>query len=261
MGRDDSAPVVPLHAGDWLAQARLRILAGEEPRTPIEERLDGDVAGYWHDRVDRHVADVYAGVRMAKFPEDLRVYEHLLWDMRADGVLELGTLSGGSALWFRDRLRTLAAYGRCARDPHVISVDIDQREAREQLAAADPAYADSITLLEGDILDPGVVARVGEHVRWGARYLVVEDMAHTHETTAAGLAAFARLVPVGGYLVVEDGVVDIDRMRHPEWPRGVLPALDEWLATPEGSAFERRRDLELYVMTCHPGGFLQRVRP
>jgi hypothetical protein len=38
----------------------------------------------------------------------------------------------------------------------------------------------------------------------------------------------------------------------------VLPALDAWLATSEGGEFEQRRDLELYGITCHPRGFLQR---
>ena len=43
-----------------------------------------------------------------------------------------------------------------------------------------------------------------------------------------------------------------------DWPRGVLPALEEWLQTPEGSDFTVRRDLELYGISCHPSGFLQR---
>lgn len=46
----------------------------------------------------------------------------------------------------------------------------------------------------------------------------------------------------------------------PEWPRGVLPALNEWLATPAGSNFRQRRDMELYGITCHPEGFLERVQ-
>ena len=45
----------------------------------------------------------------------------------------------------------------------------------------------------------------------------------------------------------------------PDWPEGVLPALDEWLATPQGAAFRVRRELEVYGVSCHPSGFLQRV--
>jgi hypothetical protein len=42
------------------------------------------------------------------------------------------------------------------------------------------------------------------------------------------------------------------------WPRGPIAAIDEWLQTSQGAAFTRRDDLELYGLTCHPGGFLQR---
>jgi hypothetical protein len=40
------------------------------------------------------------------------------------------------------------------------------------------------------------------------------------------------------------------------WPRGVLPAVADWLAGSD-HAFVARRDLELYGATCHPGGLLQ----
>ena len=60
--------------------------------------------------------------------------------------------------------------------------------------------------------------------------------------------------------MVEDGCVDIEAMRlEPDWPRGVLPAIADWLETTEGRCFSVRRDLELYCLSCHPGGFLQRV--
>ena len=55
-----------------------------------------------------------------------------------DTVIEIGTQWGGSALWFRDRLRALRGYGRIDRAPHVVSVDLDQATARARLAEVDP---------------------------------------------------------------------------------------------------------------------------
>jgi cephalosporin hydroxylase len=90
--------------------------------------------------------------------------------------------------------------------------------------------------------------------------MVIEDSAHVYETTTAALRGFARFVPAGGFFVVEDGCVDVEEMRlTPDWPRGVHPALNDWLETPAGRRFTVRRDLELYGLSCHPGGFLQRV--
>ena len=203
--------------------------------------------------------DTYAGVPMAKFPEDLRVYEQLLWEMRADTVIEIGTFAGGSALWFRDRLRVQRAYGRTGAPPLVISIDVTVAEADERLRAVDGAFEDEITLVEGDVTDPAVPDRVAALLGSDRRPLVVEDSAHVYETTRAALDGFARLVPPGGWFVVEDGVVDMEGVRFPDWPRGVLPAIVDWLASPGGAGFSQRRDAERYLLTCHPGGWLQRV--
>lgn len=214
---------------------------------------------YWVARARQHTDDSYAGVPLAKFPEDLRAYEHLLWLDAPDTVIEIGTYAGASALWFRDRLRMLRAYGRIDREPRVISLDIDQSQARDLVPRVDADYEREITFVEGDVCTQAAVDAVGRLIAPGARCFVIEDSAHTYETTAAALRGFARFVPPGGFLVVEDGCVDIEAMRIADyWPRGVLPALDEWLASPAGAEFVVRRDLELYGVSCHPRGFLQR---
>lgn len=223
---------------------------------------DEALAGYWSRRSDQLFYDHYAGIALMKFPEDLRVYEHLLWLMAPDAIIELGTHSGGSALWFRDRMAAFERYG--GRPPRVISVDLTPDNARANIEAADPAALKSeITILTGDVTDPDLPAQVASHIPAGARCLVTEDSAHIAATTRAALLGFARFVPLGGWFVVEDGVVDDPnlRMNFEHEGGGVQNAVAEWLRTDEGSAFELRRDLEIYGMTCHPHGYLQRTQP
>ncbi|NYI04755.1 CmcI family methyltransferase [Allostreptomyces psammosilenae] len=238
------------------------------PPAPSEQdllppKVDVDVHAplltYWRQRERQHLRDVYAGVRIKKFPEDLRVFEHVLWLSRTDVVVELGTHLGGSALWFRDRLRTQAAYGRTSVPVQVISVDLAQERAAAILAEADPDYAREITLVEGDVGDPALAERVRAMIPPGARCLVVEDTLHEYPTTLAALDHFADLVPEGGFFVVEDGIVDDPELRPPGMPGGVVPAVRDWLAGPRGAAFRMRRDLERYGLTSHPYGWLQRV--
>lgn len=219
--------------------------------------LQESCLSYVRDRLRQVMFESYAGVPLGKFPEDLRMYEHLLWASRTNVVLEIGTNQGGSALWFRDRLATMARYGQIAAG-RVISIDLDVEPARRRLESL-PDH--DITLVAGDVLDPGLPARVRRLLPPGARCLVVDDSAHTYETTRAALEGFAPLVAPGGYFVVEDGCVDVEELRMaPSWPRGVLPALQDWLATPAASQFVQRPDLERYGVSCHPGGFLQRIR-
>jgi cephalosporin hydroxylase len=228
---------------------------------PVAAPLTAGLRDYWLDRVRQHTSDSYAGVPLSKFPEDLRVYEHLLWASRANVVIEIGLERGGSALWFRDRLRAIAGYGRIA-NPRVIAIDLDTATARANLESADPSYAELISVVDGDVTDPALPEAIEPLVPANSRCLVVEDSAHTYETTSAALRSFARFVPVGGFFVVEDGCVDVDDMRASEdWPRGVLPALHDWLQTPQGARFRCRRELELYGVSCHPEGFVERVSP
>jgi cephalosporin hydroxylase len=225
---------------------------------PVEQRMGATVRSYWLDRVARHTQDSYAGVPFAKFPEDLRVYEHLLWADRPNVVIELGTLCGASALWFRDRLRVLSTYGLIS-EFRVITIDIDADRARPHLDRADPSWEADISLVAGDACDEGLPALISKLLPPAARCFVIEDSAHVYGTTLAALNGFARFVSPGGFIVIEDGCVDVESMRLEEgWPRGVLPAVSDWLAGPAGRSFVARRDFELYGITCHPGGFLQR---
>src|SRR5437763_15494898 len=91
---------------------------------PVGAGRDTTALELFRARVAQTLFDTYAGIPMLKFPEDLRVYEHLIWSARVEVVLELGTQNGGSALWFRDRLRTLAGYGQISR-PRVVSLALD----------------------------------------------------------------------------------------------------------------------------------------
>jgi cephalosporin hydroxylase len=218
------------------------------------------VRDLWAARAHQHTTDRYLGIKMSKFPEDLRVYEHLMWVAAPAVIVELGAQSGASTLWLRDRLRTLHGYGALAASPRVIAVDIDLDAARCNVAVRDPEWAESISFVEGSVCDPAVREAVDACIPRGAVCMVIEDSAHVYETTRAALELYSDLIAPGGFFVVEDGCVDVPWMRiKQDWPEGVLPALDEWLATPQGSAFRVRRDLELYGVSCHPSGFLQRV--
>lgn len=228
---------------------------------PFELSLQKTLRDHWRDRIARHFRDTYAGLPFLKFPEDLRVYEHLLWMARPQTVIEVGVHQGASVLWFRDRLEALTQYGGI-QDIKVVGVDVDITEATRNLDRVHPLWRRHITLLEGDITDPATVAAVCALLPAKARAMLIEDSAHDYAATLASLRGLSHLVPVDGFIVVEDTCVDIDELRCAEdWPRGAAHAVRDWLTSTEGGRFTQRRDLEQYILTCHPGGFLQRVSP
>src|SRR5262249_39795139 len=155
---------------------------------PPRVEFDPDRTGreHWSARMSQHVYDSYAGVPLVKTPEDLRVYEHLIWMSRADTVIEIGGYCGGSALWLRDRLASLGRYWD-APSPRVITIDSDIGRVLGHLERADPGYADTITPIAADVCDPSLPDRVAAALRPGARCFVIEDSAHVYETTYAAL--------------------------------------------------------------------------
>jgi cephalosporin hydroxylase len=225
----------------------------------IDAERHDTVVHYWRQRIRQHLSEWYCGIRISKFPEDLRVFEQLLFAQRPEAVVELGCQFGASSLWFADRLASIARYGGPS-SPLVVAVDLDVEPARLALDRVDPEWQDRIVLIAADVTDPALPHRVEEALEGRRNCFVVEDSAHDFVTTAAALEGFSRFVPAGGYLIVEDGIVDDEELRLQEdWPRGVCQAVDEFLASVAGADFQRRRDLERYRITSHLGGYLQRL--
>lgn len=226
----------------------------------LSEGGEESLARLWQWRIELHARDTYAGVPMSKFPEDLRVYEKIIWERAPSVIVEVGVQFGGSSLWLRDRLFDFHRY-RTGPEPMVIAVDIDLTSARASFDELPPEGTAGIELLEGDVKDDGLVAAVREMVPAHAEVLVIEDAEHDADTTRAALNGLAPLVRAGGYYMVEDTCVDLDRLRvYETWPRGAGLALDEWLANdPLGRRFRRRQEMQPYGLTCHPGGLIQRL--
>src|SRR5690349_17426230 len=116
---------------------------------------------YWHSNTWRWT--FWQGVPTLKCPLDLWIYQELLWLVRPQLIVELGTWAGGSAFYMAHMLDLQGADRSCK----VITVDIldddqFQPNVSEYPAAAPfpvrirPAH-DRITYVHGSSTDPAVV--------------------------------------------------------------------------------------------------------
>ena len=203
---------------------------------------------YYRKRIINQIShvDSYKGVRILKFPEDLRTYERIIEAVQPEVIVELGIESGGSSLWFADRLDALCGGGK------VVGIDIN-------ISNLSPSVLqdERVVVVEGDLSSPNVIQRVKSLVA-GKKALVIEDAAHTYECTISALKNYWDLVSVGSWLIVEDGIVDIEQLRYSlDTPRGVIRAIDDFMDTDAGKKFTRY-DLAPYGITSHPTGWLFR---
>jgi cephalosporin hydroxylase len=213
-------------------------------RFRLDRRLDQASIRRAHDVLylsDAWIHATWLGAPALKNPLDLWVYQEIVFETRPQLIVETGTYRGGSALY-------LASLCDLLGGGEVISIDV------ESLRDDYPTHP-RITYLGGrSSIDSTVVELVRERAV-GRPILVILDSDHSQSHVEAELAAYAPMVPVGCYVIVEDS--NIGRIRKDLMP-GPLQAIDTFLASNE--EFEIDREREKFLITFNPSGYLRRVR-
>jgi cephalosporin hydroxylase len=184
----------------------------------------------------------WLGHQTLKCPLDLWIYQELMVRTRPDVIIETGTAYGGSAL-FMASVFDLIGHGE------VISIDVGPNPARPRHPRIDYVL--------GSSTDPELVAAVTQRVS-GRRVMVVLDSDHGADHVYGEMVAYSPLVPVGGYLIVEDTNIN----GHPtfeEFGPGPMEAVDRFLAASPGFAVDER--CTRFMMTLTKGLSDSRPRP
>ena len=161
----------------------------------------------------RHELPTWRGVPVWKTPGELWLLQEIVHKTQPDVIVETGTFKGGSAL-FLASLLDFRGSGK------VVSVDIKDLQPR-------PKH-DRITYLIGSSVDPSVVRQVKAAISPGGTVLVDLDSAHDRAHVLAELRAYADVVSVGSYIVVEDA--KSARALLPDRRRQPGQAVDEFLS-------------------------------
>lgn len=179
-----------------------------------------------------------------KITEDLDRYRRLIADVEPDLIIECGTFSGKSAAW-------LAETAGCT----VVTIDttpyIDP-DTLERWAEV------NVIDIVGSSVAPDIVARV--HRMGAKRPLVILDSDHSAAHVLAEMHAYADLVPVGSYMVVEDTLLRHMPAEERQHYRGdPADAVDAWLAD-HHDTWAVDTDVEaMHPVTQFPGGWLRRI--
>ena len=204
-----------------------------------------DFHNFYYDRgwnrTGTWTSTFWRGVPVEKCPLDLWIYQEILHEIRPEVIVEAGTAHGGSAL-FLANMCDLEGHGK------VISIDTNPREPLPQHPR--------ITWVRGSSVSRSVLARVREEVE-GKKTLVILDSDHKQKHVLAEMDAYAPLVSIGSYLIVEDTNIN----GHPALPTfgpGPWEAVELFLFNNDGFVPDRSR--EKLLLTFNPKGYLKRVR-
>jgi cephalosporin hydroxylase len=222
-------------------------LVPESTRKKIHDRLTDWAANRVLEeiiaRTDNTRTVKWLGHTIWQHPSDAWLIQEVIAAEKPDLIVETGTFMGGSAYFFATLCDQLGGGS-------VISIDIDAQETVPH---------DRITYIAGSSVDPTIVDSVYERARGADCVFVVLDSDHSADHVLAELRAYSALIPVGGYLHVQDGLIDEYAVFGDTEP-GPAAAVRRFLE--EDHTFVRDEKLERrYLVTAHPFGWLKRVAP
>lgn len=190
----------------------------------------------------------WRGWPLVKCPLDLWSYHEIIEQTRPTLIIETGTYAGGSALFLADMLELVGG-------GEVVSIDITHAPELPEDAR--------IEFIQGrSSVDMRVLERVRQMAS-GRKTMVVLDSDHSKEHVLKELNAYAPLVSVGAYLIVEDTNRDAYRQMYRDGHldddrAGPADAIKAWQPVNKGFKVDERR--ERFLFSQNPGGYLKRIR-
>ena len=211
-----------------------------EKASPLPQDLWAEFTeSYWNTLKWRQTH--WMGQRLSKLPGDMVILQEIIHKVRPDWIVHTGTANGGLD-WFLATLCDFLDHGR------IISID---RKIPEDL----PKHP-RITYVEGEAHLSHVCNQVTALTGPDPNAMVILGSKASSGRTSAEFHIYEDLVPVGGYLVVEDTIVG----GHPVWGNfGVGPYEAVKGITETRGDFVSDSTLEKYGLTFNPTGYLRRI--
>ena len=159
----------------------------------------------------------WLGVPIIQMPEDLIIFQEIVYKTRPDLIIETGVARGGSIIFWASIQKLCGITGK------VLGVDVDIRQ-HARSAINDSNFKDKIDLIEGSSTEDKVVDQVEKIVSQHKRIMVVLDSNHTHEHVLSELEIYSKFVSKDCFLLVLDTVIDdlkVDSTRP--WGPGSSP--------------------------------------
>ncbi|MBA3047749.1 cephalosporin hydroxylase family protein [Patescibacteria group bacterium] len=204
----------------------------------------------------------WLGVPIIQAPQDLQALQEIIWEVKPDLIIETGIAWGGSILFNASMLTLLESCGKI-KNGEVLGIDIDIRKHNKKNILKHP-MSKKITMLEGSSIDKKIIQTVIKFAKDKKKILIMLDSNHTHDHVLSELRAYAPLVNLGSYIIVQDtGVEDLPEGSTSDrpWRKGNNPKTAVWEFLKENKKFKIDKNIESkLILTASPDGFLKRIK-
>lgn len=185
----------------------------------------------------------FHGIPMIRCPFDYVIYQMIIWDVKPDLIIEIGTNRGGSAYYYAT---LLDAIGHGV----IHTIDIIEMEKDERV----------INHPRINFFTEGFQNYDIEQVKKFSNILVIDDGSHDYDDVKESLIKFNNLVTLNSYFIVEDGIIDKLGMSD-DYNGGPNKAIKEFLS--HNKNFEIDLNYTNFFgqnATFNTNGYLKRVK-
>lgn len=183
----------------------------------------------------------YKDVPIIKCPLDYVLYQMILWEVKPDLIIEIGTNRGGSALYFADLL-DIIGHGE------IHTIDIE-----------DMVYEEVKKHKRIKLFKEGFQNYDLKNAENFKNVIVIEDGSHTYEDVKATFDKLNSVVSKNSYFIVEDGIIDKLGWKR-KYSGGPNKAIKEIILHNESFTIDRKWcDFFGINATFNTNGFLKKI--
>jgi cephalosporin hydroxylase len=191
----------------------------------------------------------FLGITSLQYPTDNWVMQEIISEIKPDFIIETGTHSGGTALFYAMILEQVNPKGK------VLTVDIMPHHPQ---VSRFRVWTERVTFFKGSSTDAGIVKKIAGRVK-GHKVLVTLDSLHTKAHVQKELEIYSKMVSVGSYIIAQDTHLGGHPNHHPTAPdEGPWGAVHEFLKANKNFVADRSR--ERHLISQNPMGYLKRTR-
>lgn len=208
----------------------------------------------------------WMGVYVQQDPSDAFAIQDMLWRVKPDLIIEVGTNTGGGAIYYATIMKAYNPDGKIVTldvvpEPRNWNVKNAHRCVGCVVATKHPWWNDGmITYIQGRVTEQQTRDKVDVFVKAAKKVLVIEDASHRYPDTLDNIESIHQWVSVGSYLLVQDTKMDrFVAQLNKKYGRlkfGPMRSVDEFLGKHPNFVIDRR--FEYLLFSQHHRGYLKR---
>ena len=221
----------------------------------------------WFEENQRWQYMHWLGVKVQQDPMDAFVIQDMLWRVKPDLIIEIGTNTGGGAIFYATVMKAYNPNGT------IVTLDVkpvsDWNEKNKGscpgciLATEHAWWRDGmIHFVHGRITTREIQEKIQIFVDGAKKVLVVEDASHRYPDTLENMEATYKWVSPGSYLLVQDTKMDrfVEGLgkKYGKLKFGPMRSVDEFMAK-HHDEFVIDRRFEYLIYSQHHRGFLRKL--